>query len=258
MNPVMWPVIGPGPPLFRTQMPSPMALPPSKDPPCCSPWRYGPQASSSPSASSCMKKMYSAMPISHGLTLPEPQPRALLRLLRLDCAVARRRMRMQRGQKATGGFRDFLDGKLERGFVGLRGLVEAGKLAHELQRRSMDLILARRRVEIKQRLDVAAHRLSPLPGTAPNTFSQGRSGKANCYITAHFCHRISGPFIRAMRRVPFNVPRHLQDRPARRRLGLYRQWRILRTVCDPCRGTCRRKARCWRTAGARPHRVDRV
>src|SRR5438105_2094273 len=76
---------------------------------------------------------------------------------------------MQRGQQATGGFRNFLDGTLERRFVGLRGLVEAGKLAHELQRRGMDFILTRRRIEINQRLDVAAHRLSPLPGTALNT-----------------------------------------------------------------------------------------
>ena len=51
-------------PLLRTQIPSPMALPPSKKPPRCSLLMYGPHASASACASSCIKKMYSDMPLS--------------------------------------------------------------------------------------------------------------------------------------------------------------------------------------------------
>src|SRR5689334_17123952 len=36
---------------------------------------------------------------------------------------------------------------------------EAGELAHELQRRGANFFLGRRRLEIKQRADIAAHRL---------------------------------------------------------------------------------------------------
>src|SRR5271169_6024543 len=86
-------------------------------------------------------------------------------------------MGVQRGQEATGDFRDLLDRAVERHFVGLRRLVETGKLSHELQRRGLDLMLGRRRLEIEQRLDVAAHYpscsfidLAPLPGSAGKAF----------------------------------------------------------------------------------------
>src|SRR5258708_36689159 len=91
----------------------------------------------------------------------EPQARSLLRLLRLDLAVARRRLRMQRRQQPPRGVGNFDDRALERRLVGLRRLVEAGQLAHELQRRGLDFLLGRGRLEIEQGLDVAAHDAFP-------------------------------------------------------------------------------------------------
>src|SRR6185312_5319747 len=49
------------------------------------------------------------------------------------------------------------DRRVERRLIGLRGRVEAGQLAHELQGRGADFVVGRRRVEIEQGLDVAAH-----------------------------------------------------------------------------------------------------
>src|SRR5262249_10302241 len=57
---------------------------------------------------------------------------------------------------------DFRHRTVECGLIGLRGLVEAGKLSHELQCGSVDLVLRRRRLEVEQRLDVAAHEKAPL------------------------------------------------------------------------------------------------
>src|SRR5260370_40298154 len=95
---------------------------------------------------------YQARAASSGLT--EPQARAFARLLRLEVAVACRRMRVQRGEQPPRCSGDFLDRTIERRLVGLRRLVEAGQLAHELQRGGLDFILGRRRLEIEQRLDV--------------------------------------------------------------------------------------------------------
>src|SRR6185437_10219290 len=60
-------------------------------------------------------------------------------------------------QKPPRGIGDFGDGAGERRLIGLRRLVEAGQLAHELQRRGVNLLLAGRWFEVEQRLDVAAH-----------------------------------------------------------------------------------------------------
>src|SRR5665213_1325067 len=94
----------------------------------------------------------------------EPQLRALPRLLGLDLAVAGRGLGVQRRQQPARRGRHFRDSAVEGVRVGLRRLVEARKLAHELQRGGLDLVLGRRRLEIEQRLDVAAHLRSPLPG----------------------------------------------------------------------------------------------
>ena len=51
------------------------------------------------------------------------------------------------------------DRAVERGLVGLRGVGEAGELAHELERRGADFVLGRRRLEIEQGTDVAAHQV---------------------------------------------------------------------------------------------------
>ena len=58
------------------------------------------------------------------------------------------------------GAAEAFDRAVERGLVGLRRPAEPGELAHELQRRGADFVLARRRLEIKQRADIAAHWLA--------------------------------------------------------------------------------------------------
>src|ERR1700685_740036 len=90
-------------------------------------------------------------------TLAEAQPRTLLGLLGLRCAVARRRVGMQRSQQPMRGSGSFLDRTLEGSFIGLRRLVEAGQLAHELQGGGVDFVIRRRRLKVEQRLDVSAH-----------------------------------------------------------------------------------------------------
>src|ERR1700721_1784998 len=90
-------------------------------------------------------------------TLAEAQPRTLLGFLGLRCAVARRRVGMQRSQQPMRGSGDFLDRTLEGSLIGLRRLVEAGQLAHELQGGGVDFVIGCRRLEVKQRLDVSAH-----------------------------------------------------------------------------------------------------
>src|SRR5262245_54919421 len=71
--------------------------------------------------------------------LAKPRPRALPRLLGLDLAVARRRIGLQRGQQTPRAVGDFGNRAVERLGIGLRGRIEAGELAHELQRGRMDL-----------------------------------------------------------------------------------------------------------------------
>src|SRR5215211_2489746 len=65
----------------------------------------------------------------------------------------------ERVEEPAGGVRDLLDGAVEGGGVCPRRRVEARELAHELQRRGADLVLGRRRLEIEQRTDLAAHRV---------------------------------------------------------------------------------------------------
>ena len=64
---------------------------------------------------------------------------------------------LQRREQLVRGRGDLLHGAIERGLVGLGRPVEAAKLAHELQRGGADLLLGRGRLEVEQRLDVAAH-----------------------------------------------------------------------------------------------------
>src|SRR5207245_2157868 len=97
---------------------------------------------------------------------------------------------VQRGQEPPRGVRHIIDRAVEGGLIGLRRPAEAGQLSHELQRRSADLVLGRGRLEIKQRLDVAAH-FSSLPG-AGRTSSEERSTEPKSYIGRPNCHRISG------------------------------------------------------------------
>src|SRR5438552_16062607 len=104
-------------------------------------------------------KWWASLRSAHPTSLGKPLARSRARFLRLDVTVARRRMGMQRGEQPPRGLRHFLDGEVERRGVRGRRLVEAGKLAYELQCGGADFVLRRRRLEIEQRLDVAAHRL---------------------------------------------------------------------------------------------------
>src|SRR5450631_207525 len=123
------------------------------------------------------------------------QPRPLPGPLGFSFAVARRRVGVQRCQQPPRRRGDFRDGAVEGFGVGLRRLVEARKFAHELQRGGLDFILGRRRLEIEQRLDVAAHGWAPLPVSS----YRGRFTHLKNDMTAHFviewatrsppCHR---------------------------------------------------------------------
>src|SRR5260221_7761079 len=128
---------------------------------------------------------------------PEPQLRSLPSLLGFDLAVARRRMGMQRGQKAPGGSGYLSHRAVKCLGVGLRRLVEAGQFSHELQRGGLDFVLGRGPLEIEQRLDVAAHLFSPRP-TGPRVplrgQTQGRSTEGKTYIADLFSHRMGAPF----------------------------------------------------------------
>src|SRR5216684_8420451 len=50
---------------------------------------------------------------------------------------------------------------VERGLIGLRGSVEPADLAHELQRRVVQLRVGRRMIRVSQALDVSAHDVRP-------------------------------------------------------------------------------------------------
>src|SRR6187401_1434023 len=91
----------------------------------------------------------------------EPRRRAGARLFGLDRAVARRRRRRQRVDQLTRRFGHGIDGAVEGLLVGLRRAVEAAQLAHELQRRGTNLLVRRRRLEVVEVANVAAHEMSP-------------------------------------------------------------------------------------------------
>ena len=88
----------------------------------------------------------------------KPPPRPLPRALRRRLAVARRLLSGQRRDQPARRIGDLFDRRLEGRRVGARGMGEAAELAHELARGGADLVLARRRIEIEQGSDAAAHR----------------------------------------------------------------------------------------------------
>ena len=85
------------------------------------------------------------------------------RALGLDLAVARRLLGGQRRHQAARGIGDLVDRRLEGRWIGARRMGEAAELAHELTRGGADFLLVRRRIEIEQGSDAAAHRRDP-PG----------------------------------------------------------------------------------------------
>src|SRR5688500_6718402 len=87
----------------------------------------------------------------------EPGGAAGPRLRGLDVAIARRRRGDQGVEQLVSHRGGLVDRALEGRLVRLRRLVEAGELAHELERRGPDLVIGDRRIEVEERLDVAAH-----------------------------------------------------------------------------------------------------
>src|SRR4029077_2567476 len=92
-----------------------------------------------------------------GVLGSEPLGGARFRLRCLFFTVLRSSCGFERMQETAGDRRDFVDGRLERRFIGLRRLVEAADLAHELQRGGADLFVGDRRIEVEKNSDVSAH-----------------------------------------------------------------------------------------------------
>ena len=90
---------------------------------------------------------------SSGEALSRPR----LRLPGLLLTVARRGVGHQRREQACRSRRDLVDGAIEGSLVGPRRTGRAAQLAHELERRRADLVPGRRRLEVRERPDVAAH-----------------------------------------------------------------------------------------------------
>ena len=65
----------------------------------------------------------------------------------------------ERAEQAHGSGGDFVDGGVERFFVGLRWLIEAADFPDELERSGAHFLGSNGRIEIKQWFDVSAHRL---------------------------------------------------------------------------------------------------
>src|SRR5215468_6118161 len=92
--------------------------------------------------------------------LPKPHPRPGLGLRHLFFPVFRRRGGLKRPQQTHRRTRHFIDCRLERGLVRLRRLVEPRDLPHELQRSGPHFVIRHRRFEVKQQLDISAHKIS--------------------------------------------------------------------------------------------------
>src|SRR5579871_997260 len=78
-------------------------------------------------------------------------------------AVARGRRGVERGDEAVGGLRDLFDRAVEGLAIPLGGLRVSADLADELKRGGADFLVARGRLEVEERADVAAHRLCGPP-----------------------------------------------------------------------------------------------
>src|SRR6202011_3596819 len=85
------------------------------------------------------------------------KPRAGARLAGFDLPVRRGLPRLERSKQAARDVGDLVDRLIKRRLVDLRRMREAAELTHELQRGGADFLLGRRRLEIEQRADVAAH-----------------------------------------------------------------------------------------------------
>src|SRR5580765_8362125 len=96
-----------------------------------------------------------------------PRARTGPGLLGLDLAVLRRRGGDPLVQQVLGDVGDLVDRAVEGLLVGGRRLGRAAHLADELQGGGGDLLRGRRRLEVVQGTDVAAHVAEPTPRSAP-------------------------------------------------------------------------------------------
>ena len=60
-------------------------------------------------------------------------------------------------EQPRGGAGDFVNGSVERGFVGFGGMVEAGDFANELKGSSVDFFRGDRGIEVEEVFDISAH-----------------------------------------------------------------------------------------------------
>src|SRR6188508_3400327 len=98
------------------------------------------------------------------------------RLGGFDLAIPRGRRRLERGKKLAGDGGNLVDGREERGFVGLRRLVKTADLAHELQRGRANLLVRHRRGEIEEDPDVSTHVVGLVQVTGVCTGGMGTAG----------------------------------------------------------------------------------
>jgi hypothetical protein len=93
--------------------------------------------------------------------LPEALGRTLSRLLGFLLSVAGRGVRFQPVDEAAGHLKHLVNRVAKGGLIHLRGRVEAAQLAYELERGRLYFLIGRRRIEIEQCLDAAAHEPAP-------------------------------------------------------------------------------------------------
>jgi len=75
-------------------------------------------------------------------------------------SILRWRVCFERTEQTSRDVGDFIDGSLERVFVGLRRFVKAADFSDELERSSADLVGSDGWIEVEEGLDIPAHRTS--------------------------------------------------------------------------------------------------
>jgi hypothetical protein len=83
--------------------------------------------------------------------------RAGSRFRRFFFAILGGRCGLERMKQASGDGGYLVDGCEERGFIGLRWLVQAADFPDELERGRADFLLSDWRIEVEERLDIPAH-----------------------------------------------------------------------------------------------------
>src|SRR5574341_1516786 len=86
---------------------------------------------------------------------------ALARLPQLVLTISRRRCRLERIEETMRRVGDLLNRQIERRLVRPRRLRGPAQLADELERRGVNLLMRRRRIEIGKGPDTATHLQTP-------------------------------------------------------------------------------------------------